>query len=610
MVRLSSITSGSQTILNIIRGGRARKKKLIILAIVLIIGLVVGAIVLFKQMSTAAAERVVTAYSSLRQCLLGEPLKEGELASRRFRAIQLAAISLAEIPQAPGKEEPWPLRCVKYGHQLNEGLKQTSQAKEGAKDLAYWADKLATALKQKGAVAQDLSEMVDQTFEQAKKENMKTTLVAAVPEPPAPIVALDIDELRKTKGLADQPIDFKNVHGEPHPGAAVRFIVNDEQLANSPALCVAEAGAESLNCAKLPADVAKSTQGGLRLLGTVAAKAKPLVFAGVRGADGVFVSDTGEKIGALASCGGYVAADGFAAVLGCDDKSGRLSLLRRTKAGSRAMPAPVSTGFKLKLADPSRDAAMLWDHLLFVGTNPKKEVWLAASQVKTKGPATSALTEAGPLPGTNAATAGSGTGSRIAGCRSGGTVVAKVEHGPNSYMSFMLGSGWSKPLKVLAAGGELSCRKGHATITNLQPGPSGSPLNTAISQHRCTPESCEHTNLKLKELLKGQHGLAPTALSAAGDLGGKLLFIWGAGQRGGLRLRVGPPAQVATVKDVVLFDDLIKDGKLQNASALIDMRVFVRSSFALLLLNTKSGVYAMSITPEGKATPLKVEWKG
>ncbi|MBI4703339.1 MAG: hypothetical protein HY744_19665 [Deltaproteobacteria bacterium] len=619
--------TGSMTVLNIVYAARARKRKLAIAALALLAVIGVGGFFIARQVSSDAAARVVTSWSSLHRCLLGKPLGEGERPSVRLRAIQLTAMAMAEAAPAPGKEEPWPRRCGPSGHALSEALKDTGRAKEGEQDLAFWADKLAALLDDKSGVAQDLTEIVDRIFELGKKEGIGLVQEGNVPEPPAAVEALTVDALGSVKPLSKLPFDLKNVRVEQHTGETLRFIVDDEQVGGSPALCQASGSADSVGCAPLPEGAGKASQGGVQLLGSADEGAAPLVFAGVRGADGIFRSDTGERIDGLASCGGHVAQGGLVSVLGCDDKKG---LLLVRAAGKLVTRSPIVTGntapaalnilgtsiatarpaggLNLKLPEPVRDAQLFFGHVLLRGRTPQGETWVAAGQVKDAGSATEALTPFGLLPEEKQSDAASDVESRLAGCRSGQTLVVRVQHARSDFVSFLASGQWTKPVKVPTAGGILSCRKNEASLTGIVPGPADSPLATAVTHYRCTPSACRGRRLMLRELLAGEHGLAPSAVMAAADVGGKLLFVWGAAQRGGLRMRLGAEGRISSTEDIVILDDLIRDRAVQSSSSLLDVRLMARARFAIALLSTKNGVYAVRIKPDGKFVPIPVSW--
>jgi hypothetical protein len=113
----------------------------------------------------------------------------------------------------------------------------------------------------------------------------------------------------------------------------------------------------------------------------------------------------------------------------------------------------------------------------------------------------------------------------------------------------------------------------------------------------------------MEKVLKTQFEFAPRDMKIdAVDLNGKLLIVWAAGDGGGVRMRLAKPGEFERAADTILFDDLVKDGQVQKLSTLFDLRLFSRDGFAILLLSTVSGVYAIRIDAEGMTTPVEVEW--
>jgi hypothetical protein len=91
------------------------------------------------------------------------------------------------------------------------------------------------------------------------------------------------------------------------------------------------------------------------------------------------------------------------------------------------------------------------------------------------------------------------------------------------------------------------------------------------------------------------------------DLDGKLLVVWAAGERGGVRMRLGPIETIGTAPDVVLYDDMMKDGHVGSLSTLFDLKLFSREGYALLLLSTQTGVHGVRIDANGTVAPLSVQ---
>ena len=73
-------------------------------------------------------------------------------------------------------------------------------------------------------------------------------------------------------------------------------------------------------------------------------------------------------------------------------------------------------------------------------------------------------------------------------------------------------------------------------------------------------------------------------------------------------MRWAKPEEIERTDESVLYDDLIKDGQVQKLSTLFDLRLFSRDGFAILLLSTVSGVYAVRLDAQGMVTPVEIEW--
>ncbi len=154
-------------------------------------------------------------------------------------------------------------------------------------------------------------------------------------------------------------------------------------------------------------------------------------------------------------------------------------------------------------------------------------------------------------------------------------------------------------------GGTLSCSKSTAAITRVEP--AASSFKTTFRQVRCTSAGCRTDAVQMEQLLHRRVEFAPKEGHAnAVDLDGKLLIVWAAGERGGIRMRLAPAETISRAPDVILYDDLIKDGHVQPLSTLFDLKLFSREGFAVLLLGTVTGVHALRIESDGKVTPLVI----
>jgi len=573
----------------------------------------VVSLLLIKHRATQAAAVVDESWSSLSQCLIGEPLKEGERASMRFRKHQLMAMTQADVRRAPEHGEPWPERCAVFANKLNEALKEAGKAEEGAKDLAHWSGQLATLLKEDGSFWKDISGAIDETWAQSGKLRLKAAVLPTAAGSAAQAEAgpppLTVDTLAATPPVTPKPVALTSVHSQPHPDLRVQLLVDDKQLPKSPFWCTFEEEKEAAHCQTLSDSIVSGGKADFRLLGTADEDMAPLVFAGTDGSKGIYRADKADFIAEGTSLGGYLRGDGFAAILARDGQ--RPELIRKVgKSQARGGSLP---SLRVKVDDAARDVQLLWGHLLARGTDGG-DVWLSAGEVSDRGGPVGNITKVGklgkvlPKPKKPQRRTEEQLPPRILGCRSDKIIAAAVVEAQATYLTIGQDGQWSEPAEIPELGGVLTCHKKDATLTTVRISTSANRLDTAIGHHRCTASKCQHHKMTLKELLVGEHLLVPAALIAAVDLKGKLLVVWGAGERGGLRMRLAPAQSIANAPDTIVFDNLVKKGEVQSTSTLIDFRLLPAASFAILLLSTTDGIYAVRIKADGSYAPVEVVW--
>ena len=586
-------TRGSQTVLAFVHAAKKRRKTVIISGVVITLLVVAVAFGALRYVKAEAAQRVVDGYSALSQCLLGPPLGGGELASSRVRGIQLAALTRADSTRAASQGEAWPDRCARHALILQEGLEKSALAdSDQGKKLLESTKVLAAALAADDAHFADLSDAVDQLFGDAQAAGIALVNVASEAAPPEPVKPLTIDELAKTPGLTQSPVDMAAVSIDAVPGGSVHVLIDD---AKGGASRICRIGPSAATCTEL-AKPAADARGELRLVGSADDNVSPILAAAKAG--GVFRADSGAAISDKAGLGGHVSADGRVVALTFEPPDGSLELMQVD--GDRVRTERVSA-FGLTVEQPRRDAFLGWQQLLLLGKKSDQRVLQGA---RIEDGRLGRLEEIGVLESSPAA-AGEDSGARVDGCRSAKVTVARARLGTTSHLAFWLGDRWTKPLKVPAAAGKLSCHGSEALITRFVPGREDK-LQALVTQHVCSPTSCQAQSLSMTDLLAGEPGLAPDALADAVAVGDKLMFAWVAGQRGGVRLRVASAGKIADETDVIALDDLVKDGKVQKSSVLLDMRLAAAESFAVLLLDTSSGLRALRVSPEGRVTPVTV----
>ncbi|MBI5536239.1 MAG: hypothetical protein HY898_26190 [Deltaproteobacteria bacterium] len=583
--------------------GADRKQRTLKLALVaggVVVIAAAGFFVLSNSLDRKAQQKINSEWSRLSRCMIGtEPLAAGDNASVRFRNLQLTAMVLPAEKRAEAGGVPWPARCATHAHAVAEAWKDAGRSGKDAKDLAATAEELAKLLKSGDAnpVVVDLSDPVARLWEQADKEHLAVQEMADVPAPLAAARPMTSDSLKPDEALSKTFFGFKNLFEEPNAGDALRFIVEDKSLGDSPFVCTFTD--KKAACRKLPASL--KSLSGLRLLATTDDGAEPLVFAGNRGSEGVFRSDTAASIDKMYSYGGHVAADGFASVLGWDEGKKELRLLRQSPVQAlQASPIKLD----LSIGNFFYSTAVLWDTFVVRGVTKKDGIHLFARRVIRQGAeAFGPEQDIGPIP--QAGGGGEGT-PHITGCRTAEALVVRVEGYHDEFLTFQpggfqSGAHFTPPVMAPGRGGALTCRNAEATLTQV--------TRSAAIQVRCSAAGCNEVSVNLEDIVGKDKDVAPREGFLAGaDVDGKLLVVWAAGERGGLRMRLAPIEQIAKTADVVVFDDLVADHKAQKLSSLVEMRLLARGRFAVLLLNTSAGVHALRIDPAGKYAPMKIEW--
>ena len=578
---------------------KRRRTRLLAVTGGLVVALAGGIFALTAYQGRQAEARIAGAFGSLSRCLVGAPLEPRESAGTRVRRLQLTAMTLPDDQRAMDGGQSWPDRCSTYAYQLDEALRDAGRA-TGDKDLAHAAAALGKQLKEPTSFMADLTESVEAVWSLSELEQIHGASAVTIAGPPGRAEPLDADGLARGTPLAQRSFSFKSVFTEPHPALDLRVLVDD---AEAPLLCTIKRAAAEARCALLPKVITASKQ-GLRLIGTSDDGAAPLIFAGNRGSEGIFRADSGELVDRFYAYGGYAAADGFSAVLGWKEQEKELVATRKLP-GAPKTQAKLAPAFRT--GNPYYSAQMLWDQVLLRGVTKDDRRRLFAQALGRTGDVLGESVDVGELSEPGLIEGGVDEPPHITGCKTAEAMVVRVKGYNNDFMSFRLGGAWSAPVSPEMTGGTLSCSKGAAAITRVEPAPAASSFKTSFRQARCTSAGCRTDEVQMEQLLHRRLEFAPKEGHVdAVDLDGKLLVVWAAGDRGGIRMRLAPAEAIAAAPDVVLYDDLIKDGHVQPLSTLFDLKLFSREGFAVLLLGTVTGVHALRIEADGKVTPLVI----
>ncbi len=578
---------------------KRRRTRMLVVSGGLIVVIAGGLFALTTYQSSQAEARIATAYGSLSRCLVGAPLEPRESAGTRVRRLQLTAMTLADDQRAMDGGHSWPDRCSTFAYELDEALRDAGRA-TGEKDLAHAAAALGKQLKEPTSFTADLTENVEAVWSLSELEKIHGASNVTIAGPPGRAEPFDADGLAAGTPLAQKAFSFKTLFTEPHPALDLRILVDDPE---TPLLCTIKRGAPDAKCAALPAAITATKQ-GLRLIGTSDDGTPPLVFAGNRGSEGIFRADSGELVDRFYAYGGYAAADGFSAVLGWKEQQKELVATRKL-AGAPRTQATLTPAFRT--GNPYYSAQMLWDQVLLRGVTKDNKRRLFAQALGRTGDVLGEAVDVGELPEPGLIQGGVDEPPHITGCKTAEAMVVRVKGFDNDFMTFRLGGTWSAPISPELTGGTLSCSKSAAAITRVEPAPAASSFKTTFSQVRCTSAGCRTDEVKMEQLLHKRLEFAPKEGHAdAVDLDGKLLVVWAAGERGGVRMRLAPAEAIAAAPDVILYDDLVRAGHVQPLSTLFDLKLFSREGFAVLLLGTVTGVHALRIEADGKVTPLVI----
>jgi hypothetical protein len=82
-------------------------------------------------------------------------------------------------------------------------------------------------------------------------------------------------------------------------------------------------------------------------------------------------------------------------------------------------------------------------------------------------------------------------------------------------------------------------------------------------------------------------------------IGDSIVAVWRGGTRSGLRMRVAPIDRLAATHDVVVFDDLLRDGAIQGTSTLEAFRVYGGAHEARIFLVTARGTWIVTVDDKG-----------
>lgn len=576
-------------------GGERRQRNVLIGAGIGVVALAVGVFAVTRAVDARETAARADAWSGLNACLLGEPLKPGEAAADRYASLQLSVVGVAKERRAKAGELAWPASCASLAATLGEH--------GGTPALTEAANALGKALREDVSATGDHRALVERVWAEAATAKVAPgTAPSGAPAAPKPGPILYAGEaFRGLPRFLSGNFLLTSVHEEPSPGAAkIRFLIDQKDMPEGPVICTATATEPTVRCMKVPA-AAATLSPGLRLVGTTDDGARPFYFAGDRGQMGVFPPEGKAAIAAGVTLGAVARSDGSLVTLSRKDGA------RELRFGHQPAVGPTTDRALLQPTDfeSAGQTGIFWDWLAYKGAakaGAKSHLFvrrLGEGSADPK-PAVDVGEIEEPTPPDKA-----DKEPLISACRSDEALALRVRGQKADAITFYAGGRWSAPMKAPTRGGALTCRGLEAVTTSIDHAVEGDKDYATITQARCNSSGCTPVSVTVRQMLAGVGEIAPADASSivAADVGGKLLVVWNAGTVGGLRMRLAAPERLKDADDTVISDG--RDGKEAKIGSFAGMRVLSTSAFALLFVNTTTGVKLFRVDPTGQVTALQ-----
>jgi hypothetical protein len=566
---------------------RSRRRFLVFGGGGLALALAAGGFALWSQ-QRAARREVENAIDGLRTCLLGGPLDAKESVALRVRRLQLRAIDRTDTELVTGGDKIWPFSCRQPSALALAAIKESASEPQQQTLTA-----LNAFLNPQTAVSRDASAVT--TAVVATLDALHPSEVGKASEP-LPAAALNVDSLAAIAPLSSKGASFSSTYTEDNPGLSLPVLIDDQDLP-SPILCRFQE-ALAAQCHTL-GELSAVHGHGLRLLGTSDPEAPNLIFAGNRGAEGVFVAGSSTPIDRVYSYGGYSAKGGSVAVLGYDEAAHGMVLVQ--KSGSSAtVRTPLKPNFRV--GNYFYGSQLLWDQVLVRGVTPDDERRLFTLPLDKKDKNSFDLADIGELPEPGLIRDDRRNEPHLNGCRTEQATVVRVRGYDHDFLTFRINGAFSMPVTA-NTDGVLGCYGSSATLVAVS---KASPFR--VQHETCSSAGCNMAIVNEAEL---DHETSELRIKDAGavaavDLAGKLLVVWLAGERGGLRFRMAAPEGFAQAPDTLVFDDHVAEGKVVDATTVLGFRLYSRANFAVLLLSTLAGVHAFRIDANGAIAPFAI----
>lgn len=573
------------------RARRARRAGMVF-ALSTLAGVVV-LLVTAKASSDRRRRAAEVAYSDTMECLAKSTTLPNALLDVRAR--QLTAMGTAPETRGP---DGWPMACAKPAHQLRDAADELREV-----PLSTAADRLRGALARFDAYSEDLGGTIADLHAAATAIGLPGGSPTGAWPSTAPAHALSIDDLKKPVDLVTSPRGLEEAGEERMPGERLVFTLG--VVGTSPrVLCIARRAETGVSVACSP----NLFDPNWTLQGTSAEDAYPLgfptfpldyrprvpslephVYAPLRGAPGVTTPWRFDAMPWEEGAKGLLTGHSNVGMNVAPGKRSRMLLLDARpvpKLSTQSVEASSDVSgmaTRTELLHGAKRAGLVFDALVTEDDHGRLAVAsLAGPPPRRFEPI--AATELHPLSD---------------GCRAQGTFAVRLGGDLHDGLVFLDPAGVPSRVLPLPKHGSLACAPGGIAWL-VRPNADWPGQSLVV---RCTRDGCKEHEIAQRALDKNDPALRATRWHGTGILGDKVLAVWTAGDRGGVRMRLARPELFAKAPDVPIYDDRVRHERL-GPSTLRGMRVFYRPEFALVALLTDQGVHFVAIEPDGRFAPL------
>lgn len=556
-----------------------------------LVAAIAGGVVLSRADAKKKREAIDAGYARTATCLLGEAPADPAVAAAKARAIQLAVLGRAQ------GEGAWPARCEAPARELQKALLDGAGELPGSAKLSTAIEAMVKAI-HGSAGAEPIAEPIAATFREAIALGLKGGVATDAPKPPAAISVPGLHELPATSRIGPAGTKLAHVHRSFVRGETLLFTIDPARGGEPPTVCLSRDA--TIRCRAAHPSVGKLVADA-QPWASFDGDAPVWLFAGDRGDVGIVRAVDGVSIPRARTYGAHAYADGRLGLLLWDEKKEAIEWRLHGTDAAVVSSTVVASRKETRFGNPYYGTAAFFDWVFWKQASDESaggfDVYgLSLADPKAKpervGPSTTGIISKGEkLP-------------HFGACKHGDALVVRAKAGHAWDLFFRMDGRWYPPVHTGATAGELTCNGADAFLTSVLDfeGPT-------VSSWRCTVSSCEPWRLQMREAMKAQLPIAPSSTKwvRALEMGGKLGVVWRAGDLGALRLRIARPEDFGKAEDVLLFDDLRTSAGVQAISAVTDFALLPGKGYALLLLETSEGLYAMHLSPQGGVTPATLQ---